>query len=66
MKTASYSELHAHSAFSFLLGASQPEAMVQRAGELGYESIAITDRAGFYASARAHHAARECGIRAIV
>ncbi len=63
---AAYSELHAHSAFSFLLGASQPEAMIRRAAELGIESIAITDRAGFYGSARAHHAARECGIRALV
>ena len=63
---AGFTELHACSAFSFLLGASQPEAMVHRAAELGYDSIAITDRAGFYASARAHHAARECGIRAIV
>src|SRR6478736_8542927 len=64
--SAGFPELHACSAFSFLLGASQPEVMVRRAAELGYDSIAITDRAGFYASARAHHAARECGIRAIV
>jgi error-prone DNA polymerase len=63
---AAFSELHAHSAFSFLLGASQPETMVRRAAALGCESIAITDRAGFYASARAHHAAKECGIRAVV
>ena len=63
---AGFSELHAHSAFSFLLGASQPEAMIRRAAELGYEAIAITDRAGFYGSARAHHAAKECGIRALV
>ncbi len=59
-------ELHAHSAFSFLLGASQPEAMIRRAAELGYDGIAITDRMGFYGSARAHHAAKECGIRAMV
>jgi len=64
--SAGFTELHACSAFSFLLGASQPEAMVRRAAELGYDSIAITDRAGFYASARAHHAAKECGIRALV
>jgi error-prone DNA polymerase len=63
--SAGFTELHACSAFSFLLGASQPEVMVRRAAELGYDSIAITDRGGFYASARAHHAARECGIRAI-
>ncbi|MGL5018521.1 MAG: PHP domain-containing protein, partial [Luteolibacter sp.] len=50
---APFVELHAHSAFSFLLGASQPEAMIRRAAELGYDSIAITDRMGFYGSARA-------------
>ncbi|MEO0017879.1 MAG: hypothetical protein RLZZ522_1162, partial [Verrucomicrobiota bacterium] len=59
-------ELHARSAFSFLTGASQPEAMVREAARLGYESIAITDLGGFYGSARAHHAAREMGIRALV
>jgi error-prone DNA polymerase len=61
-----FAELHAHSAFSFLLGASQPETMIRRAAELGYGTIAITDRAGFYGSARAHHAAKECGVRAVV
>jgi error-prone DNA polymerase len=63
---ARYSELHAHSAFSFLTGASHPEAMVKRAADLGCDSIAITDHAGFYGSARAHHAAKACGIRALV
>ncbi len=64
--SAAFTELHAHSAFSFLLGASQPETMIGRAAALGYDSIAITDPGGFYASARAHHAAKECGIRALV
>lgn len=63
---APFAELHARSAFSFLHGSSQPEALVYRAAELGYEALAITDRNGFYASARAHHAAKECGIRALV
>ncbi len=65
MKT-SFHELHARSAFSFLEGASQPETLIRQAAHLGYESIAITDRKGFYGSARAHHAAVECGIRALV
>jgi error-prone DNA polymerase len=59
-------EFHARSAFSFLRGASQPEDLVKRAAALGYQAIAITDHDGFYGSARAHHAAEQCGIRAIV
>ena len=65
-KNIPFSELHARSAFSFLEGASQPETMIRQAARLGYESIAITDSMGFYGSARAHYAARECGIRALV
>jgi error-prone DNA polymerase len=64
--TAAFAELHSLSAFSFLEGASQPEKMIDQAAKLGYEAIAITDRAGFYGSARAHQAAKECGIRALV
>ena len=63
---AAFAELHARSAFSFLEGASQPETLVRHAASLGYQTIAITDVAGFYGSARAHHAAREAGIRAVV
>ncbi len=61
-----YVELHAKSAFSFHRGASQPESLVKRAAALGIPAIAITDRDGFYGSARAHFTAKECGIRAIV
>ncbi len=61
-----HSELHTRSAFSFLRGASQPESLVRRAAELGYSAIALTDHGGFYGSARAHHAAKDYGIRAIV
>ena len=43
-----YAELHAHSNFSFLDGASHPEALVERAAELGYEALAVTDHHGFY------------------
>ncbi len=63
---ASFSEFHAVSAFSFLRGASRPETLARRAAELGYRMIAITDHGGFYGSARAHAAAREAGIRAVV
>ena len=39
-------ELHIRSAFSFLRGASSPEEMVVRAGELGMGCLAVTDRDG--------------------
>ncbi|MGJ8694883.1 MAG: DNA polymerase III subunit alpha [Verrucomicrobiaceae bacterium] len=59
-------ELLAKSSFSFLHGASSPEALVTRAAELGHKVIAIPDHLGFYGSARAHHTAKKLGIRAIV
>ncbi|TAE86371.1 MAG: DNA polymerase III subunit alpha [Verrucomicrobia bacterium] len=62
----SFCEFHARSAFSFLRGSSPPEVMVARAAELGLGAIAITDHEGFYGSARAHKAALEHGVRAIV
>jgi len=61
-----YSEFHAQSAFSFLVGSSQPEEMIWKAKALGYESIALVDRGGFYGSARAQHMARKCNIKAVV
>ncbi|MEO5713020.1 MAG: error-prone DNA polymerase [Luteolibacter sp.] len=61
-----FCEFHARSAFSFLRGSSKPDEMIRRAAELGYSALAITDHGGFYGSARAHEAARDCGIRAIV
>ncbi|MES2595589.1 MAG: error-prone DNA polymerase [Verrucomicrobiota bacterium] len=59
-------ELHARSAFSFLRGASSPEAMVRQAAELGMSHLVITDRDGVYGSARAHHEAKALGIKAVV
>src|SRR3954469_23422450 len=41
-----YIELHTASAFSFLQGASLPEALVDRAAELGYRALALLDRGG--------------------
>jgi error-prone DNA polymerase len=60
-----FTELHARSAFSFLRGASSPEEMVTRAAELGMSCIVLTDRDGVYGSARAHHKAKELGLRAV-
>jgi error-prone DNA polymerase len=60
-----YVELHAHSAYSFLDGASQPEELVARAIELGYEALALTDHDGVYGSLEFAHAAKAFGLRAI-
>src|SRR3990170_4255902 len=43
-----YTELHAHSNFSFLEGASHIEELVLRARELGYEALALTDHDGLH------------------
>jgi error-prone DNA polymerase len=61
-----YIELHASSAFSFLDGASLPEALVDRAATLGYPALALLDRDGLYGAPRFHLAARRAGIKAIV
>src|SRR5688500_1993864 len=61
-----YVELHAASAFSFLDGASLPEALVARAAALGYPALALLDRDGVYGAPRFHLAARRAGIKAIV
>ncbi|WP_225731288.1 MULTISPECIES: error-prone DNA polymerase [unclassified Nocardia] len=54
-----YAELHAHSAYSFLDGASQPEELVEEAVRLGLTAIALTDHDGFYGTVRFAEAARE-------
>jgi error-prone DNA polymerase len=41
--TPPYVELHAHSAYSFLDGASHPHELIERAGELGHTALALTD-----------------------
>jgi error-prone DNA polymerase len=60
-----YAELHAHSAYSFLDGASQPEELAARAAELGYEALALTDHDGVYGSLEFAHAAKHFGVRPI-
>src|SRR5580692_10136571 len=61
-----YVELHANSAFSFLEGGSQPEALAERAFALEMPALALMDRNGFYGSARFHKIAEENGIKAHV
>jgi error-prone DNA polymerase len=60
-----YVELHAHSAYSFLDGASQPEELAARAAELGYPALALTDHDGVYGSLEFAHAAKGLGVRPI-
>src|SRR6476620_9537797 len=62
---APYAELHAHSAYSFLDGASLPEELAARAAELGYEALALTDHDGVYGSLEFAHAAKAFGVRPI-
>ncbi len=66
MTGPAYAELHAHSNFSFLDGASHPEEMAARAAELGLTALAITDHDGVYGAVRFSHAARELGLLPIV
>ncbi|VCT88716.1 Error-prone DNA polymerase [Mycolicibacterium hassiacum DSM 44199] len=54
-----YAELHAHSAYSFLDGASTPEELVEEAVRLGLRAIALTDHDGLYGVVRFAEAARE-------
>src|SRR5919201_1048327 len=61
----SYVELHAHSAYSFLDGASQPEELAIRAAELGYEALALTDHNGVFGSLEFAYAAKAFGVRPI-
>nr|WP_064571612.1 error-prone DNA polymerase [Gordonia sp. LAM0048] len=55
----SYAELHAHSSYSFLDGASMPEELVEEAQRLGLRALAVTDHDGFYGIVRFAEAARE-------
>jgi error-prone DNA polymerase len=65
MGSPTYIELHCHSAFSFLDGASHPEELVARAAELGYPALALTDHDGVYGSLEFAYAAKHAGIRPI-
>ena len=61
----SYAELHCHTNFSFLDGASHPEDLVERAVDLGYEALAVTDHDGFYGASRLWQAAKSTGLPVI-
>ena len=59
-----YIELHSRSAFSFLEGASLPEALIGVCADYGMPAMALMDRNGVYGAPRFHLAAQKCGIKA--
>jgi len=61
-----YAELHCHTNFSFLDGASPPDDLVERAVELGLTGLAVTDHDGLYGVVRFVSAAESVGIHPIV
>ncbi|UQN30785.1 error-prone DNA polymerase [Brachybacterium kimchii] len=61
-----YAELHAHSHFSFLDGASSPEDMVAEAARLGLRALALVDHDGLPGAVRFSRAAREAGLATVL
>ena len=61
----SYAELHAHSGYSFLDGASTPEELVEEAVRLDLRAIALTDHDGLYGVVRFAEAAKELDMRTV-
>jgi error-prone DNA polymerase len=57
-----YAELHCHSNFSFLDGASHPEQLAEEADRLGLEALALTDHDGLYGVVRFSEAAKAVGL----
>jgi len=63
--TVGYAELHCHSNFSFLDGASHPEELVEEAARLGLTGLALTDHDGFYGIVRFAEAAAALDVPTI-
>ncbi|TMC61901.1 MAG: PHP domain-containing protein, partial [Chloroflexi bacterium] len=66
MAPTAYAELHCHTNFSFLDGASTPDELVERAVELGLSGLAITDHRGLYGAVRFVSAAESAGLHPVV
>ncbi len=60
--TVEFAELHAVSSYSFLGGASEPEALVERAVQLGFSALGVLDRDGFYGAVKFAEAAASAGL----
>ncbi len=65
MRSVSYVELHAHSAFSFLDGASLPDELVAAAAEQGHGALALTDHDNLCGAMEHAQAAKALGLRAL-
>src|SRR5438132_9277497 len=66
LEAAPYSvELHLHTCFSFLEGASLPEELAPRAADLGYKALAITDHDGLHGAMEFAQACAAAGIQPI-
>ncbi|MBB3158916.1 error-prone DNA polymerase [Microbacterium proteolyticum] len=63
--TIPYAELHAHSSYSFLDGASSPEELVEEAERLGLHALALTDHDGFYGIVRFAEAAEARTVKTV-
>lgn len=63
--TVPYAELHAHSSYSFLDGASSPEELVEEAERLGLHALALTDHDGFYGIVRFAEAAEARAVKTV-
>jgi error-prone DNA polymerase len=61
-----YAELHCLSNFSFQRGASHPQELVQRAHELGYAALAISDECSVAGVVRAHGEAKKLGLKLLL
>lgn len=60
-----YAELHAHSNFSFLDGASSPETLIEEAARLRLNALALTDHDGFYGIVRFAEAAEKLDVATV-
>ena len=65
-KFAGYVELNCLTNYSFLRAASHPDELVQRASELRYNALAITDRNSLAGVVRAHAAAKPLGLKLLI
>src|SRR5258705_4814006 len=61
-----YAELHCHTNFSFLDGASAPDELAERAAELGLNGLAVTDHQGLYGVVRGRAAYEEAGLQPVL